>query len=135
MRQPDDVHCHRGYLSQEFGFYKSLNAYELPDYVGIMKGLGRAERRRQIHTLLEQVYLTHEARRRIGIDGEIISTPGHSDDSVTLVLDEGSAFTGDLTNPTVAEDTPDTPLTRSWDRLRAMRVTLIYPGHGPAWPL
>ena len=32
----------------------------------------------------------------LGISGEIISTPGHSDDSVTLILDEGFAFTGDL---------------------------------------
>jgi glyoxylase-like metal-dependent hydrolase (beta-lactamase superfamily II) len=33
----------------------------------------------------------------IGIPGEILPTPGHSDDSVTLMLDNGSAFTGDLT--------------------------------------
>jgi glyoxylase-like metal-dependent hydrolase (beta-lactamase superfamily II) len=33
----------------------------------------------------------------IGIPGEILPTPGHSDDSVTLLLDNGSAFTGDLT--------------------------------------
>ena len=32
----------------------------------------------------------------LGIGGEIISTPGHSDDSVTLVLDTGDAFTGDF---------------------------------------
>src|SRR6188474_1142828 len=32
----------------------------------------------------------------LGIEGEILHTPGHSDDSVTLVLDEGFAFTGDL---------------------------------------
>ncbi len=32
----------------------------------------------------------------IGLTGEIIHTPGHSDDSVTLILDEGFAFTGDL---------------------------------------
>src|SRR5215211_278018 len=32
----------------------------------------------------------------IGLNGEILHTPGHSDDSVTLILDEGYAFTGDL---------------------------------------
>jgi len=32
----------------------------------------------------------------LGLDGEIIPTPGHSADSVTLILDEGFAFTGDL---------------------------------------
>jgi hypothetical protein len=39
---------------------------------------------------------SREFLARLGIHGEIISTPGHSDDSVTLVLDEGLAFTGDL---------------------------------------
>ena len=34
---------------------------------------------------------------QIGIPGEILSTPGHSDDSVSLLLDNGSVFTGDLT--------------------------------------
>jgi hypothetical protein len=34
-----------------------------------------------------------------GVSGEIIYTPGHSDDSVTLILDEGMAFTGDLPYP------------------------------------
>ena len=33
---------------------------------------------------------------RIGMSGEILHTPGHSDDSVSLLLDDGSVFTGDL---------------------------------------
>ena len=32
----------------------------------------------------------------IGIDGEIISTPSNSPDSISLVLDDGDAFVGDL---------------------------------------
>ena len=31
--------------------------------------------------------------RRIGIAGEVLHTPGHSQDSVSLLLDDGSAFT------------------------------------------
>lgn len=34
----------------------------------------------------------------IGISGEIISTPGHSDDSISLWIDSGDLFVGDL-NP------------------------------------
>lgn len=30
---------------------------------------------------------------RLGIKGEIIPTPGHSDDSISVILDEGTAFT------------------------------------------
>lgn len=69
----------------------------------------------------------------IGIDGEIISTPGHSDDSVTLVLDEGVAFTGDLTSPMVVPDDPADLAYRSWETIRSLGVRTVYPGHGPPW--
>lgn len=69
----------------------------------------------------------------IGIAGEIISTPGHSDDSVTLILDEGIAFTGDLPPLAMAPDDADDPARRSWERIRAAGVTTIYPAHGPVW--
>ncbi len=70
---------------------------------------------------------------RIGIQGEILSTPGHSDDSVTLILDEGVAFTGDLTSPTVVPEDPTDLAYQSWERIRAKGVKTVYPGHGPAW--
>jgi len=76
-----------------------------------------------------------ESRRRleaIGIAGEIVPTPGHSDDSVSLVLDDGSAFTGDLTPVFLATPEQVDTLTASWQRLREHGVTRIYPGHGPA---
>ena len=67
----------------------------------------------------------------IGIRGEIISTPGHSDYSVTLILDEGAAFTGDLTPPILILEPTDLAY-RSWEMIRAKDVTTVYPGHGPA---
>jgi ribonuclease/clavin/mitogillin len=70
---------------------------------------------------------------RLGIEGEIISTPGHSDDSVSLVLDEGIAFTGDFAPP--ISDDPQDPICLTWDKLRALGVKNIYPGHGPIRPL
>ncbi len=73
--------------------------------------------------------------RRIGISGEIISTPGHSADSVTLILDEGAAFTGDLTRLEMATDEARRELEQSWEKIRARRARTIYPGHGPAWRL
>ena len=68
---------------------------------------------------------------RLGISGEIISTPGHSDDSVTLVLDEGAAFTGDLTPLALATDEALAALEQSWARIQAHGAKTIYPGHGP----
>jgi endoribonuclease LACTB2 len=71
----------------------------------------------------------------IGLQGEIISTPGHSDDSVTLVLDEGIAFTGDLTSPVAVPDDPSNLAHLSWQKIRAKGVHTIYPAHGPVWHL
>lgn len=65
----------------------------------------------------------------IGIDGEILHTPGHSDDSVSLVLDIGCAFTGDLTLESMVADEDPAVVARSWQLLRDRHVTTIYPGH------
>jgi len=39
---------------------------------------------------------SREFLRLIGIEGEIISTPSHSEDSVSVILDSGDCFVGDL---------------------------------------
>jgi glyoxylase-like metal-dependent hydrolase (beta-lactamase superfamily II) len=67
----------------------------------------------------------------IGILAEIVPTPGHSDDSVSLLLDGGSVFTGDLTPPAFIGMEDPTVVSTSWQRLRERGATLIYPGHGP----
>ena len=65
----------------------------------------------------------------LGITGEIISTPGHSDDSVTLILDEGFAFTGDLRSRFIVPE--DDLVTRgSWDKIYQHRIKKVYPAHG-----
>lgn len=64
----------------------------------------------------------------MGLNGEIIHTPGHSDDSVTLILDEGFAFTGDL-HPSFM-DIDDLTTRASWDKIRQHKITRIFPGHG-----
>jgi glyoxylase-like metal-dependent hydrolase (beta-lactamase superfamily II) len=71
----------------------------------------------------------------IGIPGEILSTPGHSDDSVSLSLDEGSVFTGDLTPPAWIADSDTDVAAASWQLLRQRGAKRVYPGHGPTWLL
>jgi ribonuclease/clavin/mitogillin len=71
---------------------------------------------------------------RIGLAGEILPTPGHSDDSVSLLLDDGSAFTGDLTSPALAGDALE-QVSASWRRLAERGATRVYPGHGPVRPM
>jgi glyoxylase-like metal-dependent hydrolase (beta-lactamase superfamily II) len=68
---------------------------------------------------------------RIGIPGEIIHTPGHSDDSVSLLLNDGSVFTGDLTHPAFIGVEDPAVVNASWQLLRERGATRVYPGHGP----
>lgn len=69
--------------------------------------------------------------KKLGIQGEIVETPGHSDDSVSLVLDSGLAFTGDLHPPAFVMDEADQEVTRqSWQKLLKLNVRQIYPAHG-----
>ena len=67
----------------------------------------------------------------IGISGEIVHTPGHSDDSVSLLLDDGSVFTGDLTPPGYATENTEDVVAASWQRLRDLGARRVYPAHGP----
>lgn len=69
----------------------------------------------------------------IGIGGQVVHTPGHSDHCVSLLLDTGEVFTGDLTAEMFAggDDTVHT----SWDMVRALGATTVYPGHGPTRPI
>lgn len=73
--------------------------------------------------------------RSMEVSGEIISTPGHSDDSVALVLDDGIAFTGDLPTPMAAIEAARDQVERSWAKIRSLRVKTIYPAHGRVHPI
>ncbi len=72
---------------------------------------------------------------RLGIGGEIAPTPGHSDDSVSLLLDDGSVFTGDLTRPAFVSVEDAEVVAASWRLLRERGATRVYPGHGPIQPI
>ena len=73
--------------------------------------------------------------RSLGIDGQFVHTPGHSDDSVSVLLDGGEVFTGDLTWPTFATEETMAQVLASWSRLRAQGARTVYAGHGPVRPM
>jgi len=75
----------------------------------------------------------------IGIDGVILHTPGHSRDSISVLLSDGSAFVGDAAmnflrwtdmghRPIVIEDI--NTVYESWRKLRERGARIIYPAHG-----
>jgi glyoxylase-like metal-dependent hydrolase (beta-lactamase superfamily II) len=69
--------------------------------------------------------------KAIGIDGQVIATPGHSDDSVSLILDSGEAFVGDLTSPGAAPDEHAAAVAASWEAIRTAGGRTIYHAHAP----
>ncbi len=78
-----------------------------------------------------------------GLPGRILHTPGHSPGSVTILLDSGEAFVGDLAMngfplrrrpglPIIAEDA--SAVIDSWHRLLEAGARTVYPAHGRPFP-
>ena len=96
---------------------------------------------KHIHATEVDIVLKDEefSLNEYGIKGKIIHTPGHSSGSVSILLDTGEAFVGDLAMnkiplrltpglPIFAEDWPK--LIESWQKLLDLGVRIIYPSHG-----
>lgn len=77
-----------------------------------------------------------------GIKGEIIHTPGHSKDSISLLLSNGDAFVGDAAmnilkvfghkyRPVEAESYCE--IYKSWRKLIQCGATNIFPSHGSSF--
>lgn len=67
---------------------------------------------------------------KLGINGEIIYTPGHSDDSISIILDEGIAIVGDL-DPidNVLAYNENSLLRNSWNKLLSHNLKVVFYGH------
>jgi glyoxylase-like metal-dependent hydrolase (beta-lactamase superfamily II) len=66
-----------------------------------------------------------------GIDGQVVQTPGHSPDSISLVLDSGDAFVGDLCPFDQVELYGDVQMESSWEKLLGLGVHLVHFAHWP----
>ena len=76
---------------------------------------------------------------RFGLPATVLHTPGHTDGCVTVLLDDGTAFTGDLAQgPTPVNHLPSPPAMAtspqsalaSWRRIIDAGARRIMPGHG-----
>ena len=57
---------------------------------------------------------------QLGLSGEIVPTPSHSPDSISVLLDGGDCFVGDLERRAVlAAYDEDAPVRRDWERILA----------------
>ena len=69
---------------------------------------------------------------KMGIFGEIIHAPSHSEDSISLILDDGDCFVGDLEPYEYLEAYEDNvPLKRDWDHILSFRPKRIFYAHIP----
>ena len=68
----------------------------------------------------------------LGIDGEIVSTPSHSEDSITLVLDSGDCFVGDLEPMEFMDGYEENKALQSdWEKIMSFSPRVIHYGHAP----
>ena len=111
---------------------------QLP-YIPLMKQFIKPQDRYVEITLEGNLVIsTGESRdllARAGIQGEIVYTPGHSEDSVSLLLDDGQVFTGDLTPEELAWGETAEVVRASWQRLREKGARTVYPAHGNMRPI
>jgi ABC-2 type transport system ATP-binding protein len=66
MKNPEKVRQRLGYLPQDFGFYRSLTAFETLDYIAIMKNVPRHKRKEQVLAVLAEVHLVDKALQKVG---------------------------------------------------------------------
>ena len=73
---------------------------------------------------------SRELLMELGISGEVIHTPGHSDDSISLWLDDERALlVGDLPPLYELELHKGTLVGQSWERLLALKPKTVYYAH------
>ena len=81
----------------------------------------------------------YDLLKSLGVDGKILYTPGHSQDSISVILSNGRAFVGDVAmnflrltgighHPIFIEDI--NMVHGSWQRLIEQGGKRIYPSHG-----
>lgn len=85
-----------GYLPQDFSMYPNMTVYEAMDYLGVLSGLNKSQRKERIPELLNRVNLQDDSRkkvkalsggmkRRLGIAQAILHDPK------VLIVDEPTA--------------------------------------------
>ena len=84
----------------------------------------------------QAVIVSCEASRdflsQMGIPGEIVRTPSHSEDSVSVILDDGDCFVGDLDPSEYLEAYEEnSKLKDDWERILSFQPKRIFYSHRP----
>lgn len=96
VEKSKEIRSITGYLPQDFSMYPSMKVEECLDYLGVLSGMGKEERRERIPMLLKKVNLTDKKhskvkslsggmKRRLGIAQALLHNPK------VLIVDEPTA--------------------------------------------
>ena len=66
-----------------------------------------------------------------GICGEVIHTPSHSPDSISLILDEGDCIVGDLEPAEYLSAYDNVKLKKDWERILSHHPKRVFYAHVP----
>ena len=105
------------------------------DYIHAADAVLRRDKAQLFHPIHDEkvkivpISESREFLQKLGIMGEIIYTPGHSEDSISLWLDEGIVFVGDLNPLYELELHKDTRIGKSWEQLLVRSPKTVYYGH------
>lgn len=122
---------------KKLGISFILFEHQLP-YIRVMENMCRNDRSYIPLDMSSNIVLSIDESEIFftenNIPAQAIITTGHSDDSISMVFKDGSAFIGDLYPPDlVMED--DEKSMQSWHDLKLKGAKTIYPAHGNPYML
>jgi len=122
---------------KKFGASFILFEHQVP-YIEVMENMLRKDRSYLPLDMNSNIVLTIDEAESFfkenNIPAQVIKTLGHSDDSISVVFQDGTAFIGDLYSPDlVMED--DDKSKQSWRELKRKGAKAIYPAHGNVYIL
>lgn len=65
IKKAKEIRSITGYLPQDFSMYPSMKVEECLDYLGVLSGMSRAERKEKIPLLLKKVNLTEKKNSKV----------------------------------------------------------------------
>ncbi len=72
---------------------------------------------------------------RFGLPGYTIHTPGHSDDSISIVIEGMGIFIGDLPLPGSHDSETENQIVESWEKIRKTGEQTVFPAHRDRFPI
>lgn len=122
---------------KKFGISFILFEHQAP-YIRVMEKMIRNDRSYLHLDMKSNIVLSIDEAEAFfkenNIPAQAIKTTGHSDDSISLLFQDGTAFIGDLYSPAFIMEGDDKSK-QSWNDLKLKGAKTIYPAHGQAYLL